>query len=373
MAEPRTSTVIGVFDEYSEAQATHRELAAEGITPEAVRVHTNMATGAAGRGTGSGTEQGGVSGFFHRIFGAGDDADAQADHYAEAVRRGNTVLAVTAPVDKLDRVVEIMNRHGATDIDERVKEFRDTGYVRFDPNAPPYSADEARREHEEFQGRRTVPVIEEEIAVGKRAVRRGGVRVYTHVVEEPFTEDVKLHEEHAKVERRKVDRPVEAGDETVMRDQTIEVTETVEEPVISKRARVKEEIEVGKETTERTEHVRDTVRHTEVKVEPLAGTEQTTTAGTERVAGTGSVEGSVRDVFRRDYDKYYGKSGITYDEMEPAYQFGFEKAQEPAHRNETWAVAESALQKEFETRRSSRKWSEVRGAVHAGWNHAKGE
>ncbi|HEX6159602.1 MAG TPA: DUF2382 domain-containing protein, partial [Thermoanaerobaculia bacterium] len=57
-----------------------------------------------------------------------------------------------------------------------------------------------------------IPVVEEELAVGKRAVETGGVRVSKEVREVPVHEQVHLHEEHVTVDRRPVDRPVDATD-----------------------------------------------------------------------------------------------------------------------------------------------------------------
>lgn len=357
-------TVVGVFDDYTAARASARELEAAGIAPAAMRLHSNMATGAAGYGSTAGTERpGGISGFFSRLFGGG--SEDEADHYAEAVRRGNTVMAVTAPEDQIDRVIEIMNQHGATDIDRHIESYRLSGYERFDPNAAPYTHEEATQERERFrEANRSIPVVQEEVKIGKRAVRRGGVRVYTRVVEEPVTEEVRLREEHATVERRKVDRPVEAGDEGSFRDQTIEVTETAEEPVISKTARVTEEVVVGKEAKERTENIRETARHTEVNVEPSQ-------AGTEAAA----IGNSTRNqIFLRDYGERYAKTGKPFESFRSAYEFGYEKALAPAYRGKSWPEADSQLEKEFRSLGGgSLKWSDAKDAVRRGWDYGKTE
>jgi uncharacterized protein (TIGR02271 family) len=118
-------------------------------------------------------------------------------------------------------------------------------------------------------GERTIPVVEEQLAVGKRVVRRGGVRLYTRVVERPVEASVKLRDEHAEISRRAVDRPATEADLAAMRDATIEVRETAEEPVVAKSAHVVEEIDVGRRVEERTETVRDTVRRTEVDVDRI--------------------------------------------------------------------------------------------------------
>jgi len=113
-----------------------------------------------------------------------------------------------------------------------------------------------------------IPVVEEEINIGKREVERGGVRVRTEVEERPVEEKVNLREEHVRVERRPVDRPASEADIARARQGgTIEVREKAEQPVVQKQARVVEEVVIGKEVNQRTETVRDTVRKTDVEVE----------------------------------------------------------------------------------------------------------
>ena len=115
-------------------------------------------------------------------------------------------------------------------------------------------------------GELVIPVVQEEVNVGKRQVERG-VRITTRVIEQPVEETVQLHEEHIHVERRPVDRPLANADETAFQESSFEVKATAEEPVVSRQARVVEEVVVDKETTERTETVRDTVRRTNVDVD----------------------------------------------------------------------------------------------------------
>lgn len=114
-----------------------------------------------------------------------------------------------------------------------------------------------------------IPVIQEELAVGKRTVQRGGVKVRSRIVEQPVEQDVQLREENVRVERRPVDRPVTEADINALRDQTIEVAEMAEELVVQKKARVVEEVSVTKDATQRTEKVRDTLKRTEVETEKL--------------------------------------------------------------------------------------------------------
>jgi hypothetical protein len=209
----RKSTMVGVFDYYNTARAAAQELMEIGIPREDVQVQSNVAAGAAGssiqeteRDAEHEHHEGGIRGFFHRLFGDRDDHT----HYSEAVRRGSTVVVVTAPSEMVDRAADILNQHGAIDIDRRVAEYREAGWQQHDANAPAYTSEEAARERERSRGAdntQAIRVVEEEIAAGKRVIRRGGVRIYTEVVED------------LRVERRPVDREVAPRD-TELRDES---------------------------------------------------------------------------------------------------------------------------------------------------------
>jgi len=306
--------------------------------------------------------EGGISGFFHRLFGSDRSSD-EYGHYDEAVRRGHAVVTVTASGAVLDRVVKIMNDHNPVDIDRRAAAYRAEGYERHDPSAPPYSYEEAGKERERLRSEssaRTIPVVEEELQVGKRMIRRGGVRVFSHVVERPVEENLTLREEHVRVERRPADRVLNASDTAALRDQTVEVTEMAEEAVISKRSRVKEEVVVGKETTERQQQVRDTVRRTEVKVEKMD-------------AGAVADATDYRQDFRRDYETNYARSGVPYTSFEPAYEYGYSTASDPRYRGKSWSDAESELKTDYMRKNPNSTWEQIKGAVRYGWEKVTGK
>lgn len=110
----------------------------------------------------------------------------------------------------------------------------------------------------------SIPIIEEQLAVGKRTVEKGGVNVRTTMTEKPVEETLNLREENVTVERHKVDRPVDGA--TAFQEGSFDVTTRAEVPVVEKEARVVEEVVIDKELTERTETVRETVKRTDVEV-----------------------------------------------------------------------------------------------------------
>src|SRR5438067_1525370 len=68
----------------------------------------------------------------------------------------------------------------------------------------------ARGEH---AGGQRLPEAEEELVVGKHEVPRGTVRAHTTVTEERAEEQVRLREDHARVERHPTDRPLAPGED----------------------------------------------------------------------------------------------------------------------------------------------------------------
>ncbi len=115
-----------------------------------------------------------------------------------------------------------------------------------------------------------IPVIEEELQVGKRTVETGGVRVETGIKEQQVEKSVNLREEKINIERNPVDRAVTASDLDKMKDGEIRIPVVEEVPVVAKEARVVEEIVISKDVVERTETIQDTVRRTDVEVEDLS-------------------------------------------------------------------------------------------------------
>lgn len=260
-------------------------------------------------GAGIGAAVGGIIGALTGMGVPEDDART----YEEGVKRGGTLVTVTAEDTQADSAAEIMRSHGAVNVDERATEY-DSGIpasrpaVTSDTSMRPSSmttdtsdmSDRSdRHDQTSLTGERAIPVIEEELRTGKESVRSGGVRVYTSMTERPVEENITLHEEHVNVERRPADRAVSAADVDAMSDGEIEVTETSERAVVSKEARVVEEVVVGKDVQERTETVRDAMRKTDVQVERVPGT--STTERTDKTSDRAGKSDSIdRDRVRAD-------------------------------------------------------------------------
>ncbi|HVF86039.1 MAG TPA: YsnF/AvaK domain-containing protein [Pyrinomonadaceae bacterium] len=188
--------------------------------------------------------------------------DEETKRYIEAVSAGKTLIYVKADDAQAQRVVAIMERYSGGQ------------------SAPTEKGAAKGRAAETSQneGEVALPVIEEQLQVGKREVERGGVRIYSRVTESPVEETVTLREETVHVERRPVNREVSQADMATLREGEFDVRTTGEEAVVAKQARVVEEVVVTKDVTERDQTVRDTVRRTDVDVEQI-NTETTKARG----------------------------------------------------------------------------------------------
>ena len=205
-------------------------------------------------GAGAGAATGGIIG----ALTAAGIPEEHAHTYAEGIRRGGTLVTVRAEPRLVDKVVDILDDDGTVDMEKRAVAWRNEGWT------GRYAGASSSPVQRKQSG--SIPVVQEELKVGKRQVSGGRVRVHAHVVEQPVQEQVNLTDERVRVERTPVDRPATSADR-LMQDRTIEATERREEPVVSKDAKVKEEVRLRKDTDRRTETVRDTVHKTQVVVD----------------------------------------------------------------------------------------------------------
>jgi uncharacterized protein (TIGR02271 family) len=325
-------TVIGLFDDPRQAQHIIQALVDDGFRREDIRTLTRQEEASVGTLSAYGVPE------------------AEAQDYAEGLRRGGAVVLVDAADEREDRAAAIMERYPAMDLEAR------TG-------AEATRARERAGTREVETGDIKVPVVEETLQVGTRQVRRGGVRLYTRVTERPVEETVRLRDETVHVERRPVDRPATEADFAAAHERTVEVTETDEEPVVRRQARVVEEVVVSKDVEEQTETVRDTVRRTEVEVEPL---------GAEHPREARSFDTYDAD-FRRHYTTTFASGGQSqaYERWAPGYRYGYELARDPRYAGHDWTALEPEARRGWEAQQKG-TWEEFKDTVRYAWEKVRG-
>ena len=235
------TTLVCLFHHEDQAEAAVRDLRSTGIAESAIST--------------IGGDGSGVDALDKSELSSLGMPDRDYDRLKQGIRAGGIVVAVSSIADHVSKVESIFGHHRAEKIDEAETSDREPAALA----AAPVAADGA------------IPIVEEDLVVGKRTVDQGGVRLYQRIVEIPVEQSVQLREEHVNVDRIPTDRAVTDADRP-FQERSIELTETAEEAVVSKDARVVEEVVLTKNATEHTETVRDTVRHTEVDIDELPGT-----------------------------------------------------------------------------------------------------
>ncbi|MBA3442112.1 MAG: DUF2382 domain-containing protein, partial [Pyrinomonadaceae bacterium] len=139
------NTVINVF-ERSEAEKVVAELEKDGFARKDISVVTK------------GTDPKNLIGKLMNE----SVPEEEAKQYVEGVSAGKTLVYVKADDNKAKRAVAVMERYSA---------------------AQSATAGKSERGRTGTEGEVALPVIEEQLHVGKREVERGGVRVHSRVTE----------------------------------------------------------------------------------------------------------------------------------------------------------------------------------------------
>lgn len=343
-------TAVALYDTKNEAQQVVNELSSIGFSRSSIRMLNDSDSGAATTLTNAGLPH----------------SDANA--YVEGMRRGGHLVMITTEDDEIDRVVDIMDRYNSVNIQERAEMWRGEGWdVQSDVDeinngrqatlTGAQGRSGALHDHAPDHGQQeaTIPVVEEELRVGKRQVESGGVRVRTHVEERPVEETVNLREEHVNVERRPVNRTAKPTDFDAFEEGTLEFSEIEEEAVVDKQARVVEEVVVKKDNRERQQKVHDTVRRTDVDVERIDGDDE-----------VHNDFASYSTNFRNHYNTHYVNSGMDYTAYEPAYEYGYTLRNRANQRGRSWADVETQARTDWE-RDHRGTWDRFKDAVRHGW------
>ena len=248
-----TQTVIGIFDNTSEAEEAVEALLDNGFTESNVDLSVNNAKMNLVAAIADNNNESGISKFFKNLFGNDDEGN----RYTKAAERRSIVTVHTQTSEEAKRASELLDKYGAIDIND---DEQGTAFESDTRNSQDYvNAEEGQ----------TISVIEENLQVGKRDTETGGVRLKSRIVEKPVEDNLRLREEYVRVERKQVNRIATDTDLKNAENVNLELIEHAEVPVVSKEARVVEEISIGRDVKHREETVIDTIRKTEVDIEEI--------------------------------------------------------------------------------------------------------
>jgi uncharacterized protein (TIGR02271 family) len=305
-------------------------------------------------GAGAGAVAGG-------IVGALVDLGVPEEHakaYAEGIRRGGTLVTVRTPDDRSDQVMQIMEQFNPVDIKGQMKNWQGTG-----------EATQMRDTEEQRMERDTIPVtgseqgvdipvVEEELNVGKQTMDTGGVRVEKNIKEEPVEKNIDLRHEHVNVERRPVNREATDEDLNAFQEGSMEFDETDERAVAEKRARVVEEVHVDKDVDIENRTVRDTLRKDEVNVEQR---------GSEDFS---RFEQTYRDHFYNTFANRAGLQESNFNDYLPAYRYGHTLSNDNRFAKADWMGIEPQARMDWERRYGEGTWEKVKDAVRYAWERS---
>jgi stress response protein YsnF len=219
--------------------------------------------------------------FWDWLFGS-DVPEHDRGWYHANLREGRTALSVLIRHNtERERVADILEEFNPVHMDDGTEtgtapvsmgaekgEYAPAGSSQMRAGAPKLTK----------EGEQVIPVVKEELAVGKQA-RERHYRIRTYVVETPIEQQVSLRDERVIVERRPASGTVRS-DADALREREFDVVERREEPVVEKRVRPVEEVVIHREANERVETVRDTVRETKVDVDKGPAERRVDVAGT---------------------------------------------------------------------------------------------
>jgi stress response protein YsnF len=255
-------SLVAVYESRAHAERARDRLMQLGIPATDIRLSADSGT--------ERPESEHRGGFWDWLFGE-DIPEHDRSWYDTNLRGGRTALSVLIRDEtERGRVSEVIEEFDPIDFDQPATvSTAETGMSPgVTPQAPlagatPPAGADRRVSSERDQ---VIPVVKEELDVGKRASERR-YRIRTYVVERPVEEAVTLRDERVIIERRPVAGERTVSDAELPREREFEVIERHEEPVVAKQTRRVEDVVVRKEADERTEVVRDTVRETKVDVD----------------------------------------------------------------------------------------------------------
>ncbi len=119
-------TITALFDSRAEAEQAVQALVSEvGLDRSAVRVDLSSEAATTTGAAASSHEDRGFFASLKDLFVPDEDRHA----YAEGMRRGGVLVSAQVDDARIDRAMDVLEQHGAVDLDEREAEWRRSGWT----------------------------------------------------------------------------------------------------------------------------------------------------------------------------------------------------------------------------------------------------
>jgi len=408
MTMTQRSTVVGVFQEREQARAAIESLKDAGFSPDTISIlspdkqttqdmaeetGTHAGSGAA-TGAVTGGILGGVGGWLVGVgalaipgvgpfiaagafatalggaaIGAGVGAVAgalvgmglpkeEAEYYEGEVKSGRTLVTVRAD-GRYDEAQRLLRQGGAYDIESRDAAGDSAA------SANRISTASVAPSRSTTAGEQRVELRQEELHARTQPVQTGEVVVGKRVVSEERTVEVPVTREEVVVERHAVDRRP-THDTIDDRGETIEVPVTEERVSVQKQPMVYEEVEVGKRSVQETQQVSGTVRREELRVDDQGNVLQNAGVSARSSSGWSSAMPS----YRTRWQQQYGSQGGRWEDVEPAYEYGYGLREQPQYRGRSWSEIEPDVQRDWTRSHPNTPWDRARQSIRDTWDAA---
>jgi stress response protein YsnF len=315
-------TVIALFDDRNEAMSAYAALQQEGFAQADLDILTN-----------DDKDDVPKLAVMHEYIPAPD-----VDVYLQGVRDGGTIITANVADSAVERAASVMSSFKMVNIRERAATMQGVYGQLSDP----------------AQNENVLEVIEEDLEVGTEEVERGRMRIYTVVTEREVQQDVKLRDETIRVNRRPVNRTVITNPD-LFKQKSFEMVEIDEIAKVRKTVKVVEEVSLGKEVVQKIETIKETLRRQDVEIEEVKTARTFTEYDTD---------------FRSFYTTNLANSGVTYEELQPAYNYGYKLATTEPFRSSPWSAVEADAKGIWEDKNPN-TWEQNQTVIKYAWEKVR--
>jgi stress response protein YsnF len=308
-------TVVGLFDDRNEAKRAYTTLVEEGFAKADLDILTS-------------DDEEDVHKLAHlraRI------PEPDVNVYLDGLHRGGTIITANVAGSASARAAEILSGYVMVNIKKRLLELQKT--------------------HKEFAlldpatSENVLEVIEEELDSGKEPIERGRMRIYSLLSERAGQRDETL-----KVRRRPVNKSVSINPD-LFKERAFEMFDKDEIAKVGKTARVLEEVSLGKEVAEKVQTIKEALRRRDVEV--------------EEIPAARPLQEYLSD-FRNFYTKNLASSGATFENLSPAFLFGYGLATREPFRSAPWSAVEADSRRIWEEKNPG-TWDKNMAVIKYAW------